>query len=365
MLSKNILWSQRIRYHLIFWVTLFSSKWLVYGISTCEYRGYLASIGATMGFIILATYYTVYFLIPRYLLKKKYLLFAGWFLGSALLFALANRVVLHFMVYPIYFPNEVKYYDLLSWTKILLQASNIYATVGIIAAAKLVKHWYQHEHLQQKLEKEKLKTELKFLRSQIHPHFLFNTLNNLYGLTLTQSPKAPEIVEKLSDLLKYMLYDSNQPKVSLQDELSYLRNYIALEKIRFDDRLEISLNLPQETYGIHIAPMILLPFIENSFKHGVNSQMDMIWIRVDLSIIEGTLVLKVENSLIHEDSPITQGGIGLSNVKRRLELLYHNQYQLEIFTEEDTYLVVLKLILERAAPQNTEQSLNLENALSV
>lgn len=346
--SRSLFLSQRIRHHLIFWTLIFFTEWFVNGRASCAYDAYLVRQAASLGFVMAATYFTVYYLLPKYLLPKKYVYFGSLFILSALVLTLLLRLVLYTLVFPTYFPQQVQNYQWLSISQLFFTAFDMYAIVGIVATIKLVKHWYQHEHLNQKLEKDQLETELKFLRSQVHPHFLFNTLNNLYGLTIIGSPKAPQIVEKLSGLLRYTLYESNRTTVSLESELTYLQNYIALESIRFDERLELSLNLPKYAHGIQLAPMMLLPFIENAFKHGGGEQLDQVWIRIDLSIQAKQLVLKVENALPQNNPPETKPkeGIGLKNVRRRLELLYPNQHTLDIYTENDTYLVVFKLDVE-------------------
>jgi LytS/YehU family sensor histidine kinase len=204
----------------------------------------------------------------------------------------------------------------------------------------------------QQLEKEKLEAELKLLKSQINPHFLFNTLNNLYALTLNDSAKAPEMVHKLSELMSYMLYDSNQAEVPLVKEVQHLQNYIALETMRYTERLDVSLNLYDNLDDIDIAPLLILPFVENSFKHGVHNQIAQSWVRVDILVQENTLVVKIENSTAAiPEATGTQrpfSGIGLQNVKKRLALIYPGRHTLQIHAEAETFLVVMKIELSEA-----------------
>lgn len=218
---------------------------------------------------------------------------------------------------------------------------------GFAVAIKLMKYWYQKNRDNQLLIQQNLQAELALLKSQVHPHFLFNTLNNLYALTLTNSPKSPEVVLKLSSLLTYMLYDCNPAKVLLAKEVDLLRDYIVLEKLRYEERLDISVSISGEVQGKLIAPLLLLPFLENSFKHGVSEQLDQAWISLDVSVRANTLKFKLINSKPLSESPKPNPeGIGLQNVRKRLELIYPNQYELLLLNEEETFMVVLTLQLE-------------------
>jgi LytS/YehU family sensor histidine kinase len=202
------------------------------------------------------------------------------------------------------------------------------------------------------LEKEKLSAELKLLKSQINPHFLFNTLNNLYVLTLNHSKSAPLMVHKLSELMSYMLYDSNQAEVSLDKEIQYIKNYIDLEKIRYGDRLDVTLNIYGTTEGIMVAPLLILPFVENSFKHGARNQLHNGWIHIDIELQDNTLTLKVENSKPDfQDDHGKASGLGLTNVRRRLAHLYPNRHWLQLFDEQYTHMAVLKLSLNESVLQ--------------
>jgi len=204
------------------------------------------------------------------------------------------------------------------------------------------------------LEKRKLDielklkdAELKLLKAQIHPHFLFNTLNNLYGLALEKSDMAPDLVLRLSGLLDYMLYQCNQSKVSLLDEINQLYNYIEIEQLRYGERLRLEINQSGDAGNLQIAPMLLLPFIENAFKHGVSKQISHPFILVNIIIQASQLVLNIENSFdkSFEKEQEYSKGIGLNNVKKRLEMLYPEKYTLLISSEEMTFKVTLKIFL--------------------
>lgn len=184
---------------------------------------------------------------------------------------------------------------------------------------------------------------MNFLKAQIQPHFFFNTLNNLYSLTLKKSDQAPEVVLKLSSLMSYMLYESNAPKVPLGKEISYVQNYLDLEKLRFGQRLDISFEMEGPIEAVKIPPMILILFIENSFKHGIKNNVHKVRIEISLKVDGETLFFRVKNPLGDRIFQHKSMGIGLKNAARRLDLLYGDQYQLELSQSENDFIVSLKI----------------------
>jgi sensor histidine kinase YesM len=238
-----------------------------------------------------------------------------------------------------------------------LRGSNTVA--GFAAAIKLIKFWYLKNEESQKLEKEKIQAELLALRNQLHPHFLFNTLNSLYSLTLQQSKQAPNAVERLSDLLRYILTESNKSVVPLKAELSLLRSYIELEKIRIGERLQISFVQQGNIEAFEIAPLLLLPFVENAFKHGVRNQLDPVWITLRAEMEEETFLFQIVNGKSENSDPITSTGIGLQNIQKRLELLYADRFQLKLTDEGDLFIVTLKVELNRKTEEDVVHKLEL------
>jgi LytS/YehU family sensor histidine kinase len=305
-----------------------------------------------------AIYFTIYVLIDRFLIPGKYKTFLILLFSSAIFFGVVLRVLAYHTIYPMFYP-EATNAPLFYWPKILISIFYIYTLAAVAGTFHIVRHWYKHqqatqllEQTAQQLEKEKLDAELKLLKSQINPHFLFNTLNNLYALTLNQSSRAPEMVYKLSQLMNYMMYDGNQTEVPLEKEIRYIENYIALEKIRYDNHVDVALSVYDNVEGVMIAPLLLLPFVENSFKHGLSNRISGGWVRIEILLQGSTLVMKVENSKsLHEKEKSIKpvSGIGLQNVKKRLELIYPERYNLQIIDEEETFLVVLKIQLEGKA----------------
>jgi len=207
----------------------------------------------------------------------------------------------------------------------------------------------QQQALQNKIHSnmlaEKSKAELQILKNQLQPHFLFNTLNNIYGMILEQEKEAGESVLKLSEIMSYMLYDCAREKVDLEKEIRMLKNYIVLEKTRYGKQLDISFESNGETKGMLIAPLLLLPFVENAFKHGVSNNPSTAWVQIHLNVTENKLFFSIENSLSpNESNTPVKSGIGLTNVKKRLDLIYAGKYNLQII-EEDFFLVKLNVNL--------------------
>jgi len=186
------------------------------------------------------------------------------------------------------------------------------------------------------------------LKAQVHPHFLFNTLNNIYSFTQVNSPVASRLVMGLSDMLRYMLYECNQSLVPLSKELKMLQDYIMLEQVRYDDALEITIDLPDNAGEFEIAPLLLLPFVENCFKHGTSQVIEQPWISLRIGITNRRLEMKLVNGKAENNNRSMSRGIGINNVRKRLEMLYPGRHELKISNEPDVFIVDLQLELERS-----------------
>lgn len=215
---------------------------------------------------------------------------------------------------------------------------------GVAAAIKLMKCFYEEQQAALVLEKEKVNAELQMLKAQLHPHFLFNTLNNIYSFTQTVSAKASGMIMGLSQLLRYILYECSKPLVHLDKELKMIIDYINLEKARYDEELEISLQIEKPAADYLIAPLMLLPFIENAFKHGASQMTEKPWISIAVSMDDTEFTMKVINGKPANQLKVTPG-IGISNVQKRLELLYPGRHALSFTDEDEMFIVNLKLIL--------------------
>jgi two-component system, LytTR family, sensor kinase len=341
---KNLNWifKNRIFLHVLFWAAHVTFYATLYGSFEGNYKQTflveLLYLPGKMAF----TYFVLYVLL-RYILKGEYLIFVTLFLVSSFIAGMFQRYVSFQVELPLYYPQELKN-PFFWWPKIIKSFVGIYPVVFTAVMIKLLKYWYANQQAQQVLTKEKLEAELKFLKTQIHPHFLFNTLNNLYALTLKKSERAPEMVLKLSELINYMLYECTADEVSLNKEVKFIQNYIAIEKMRYGEKLEVSVSATVNIDDVKIAPMIILPFVENCFKHGASEELQQSWVTVRVEASESNLIIiKVENSKAYSTNNHNGTGIGIQNVRRRLALMYPNRHELKILDGQETFLIILTI----------------------
>ncbi|HKC37734.1 MAG TPA: histidine kinase, partial [Chitinophagaceae bacterium] len=213
---------------------------------------------------------------------------------------------------------------------------------GCTSIIVIFKYWFKKQQEWLQAEKEKITAELQLLKAQVHPHFLFNTLNNIYSFSLENSPKTPGLILKLSSLLSYMLYDCKSEEVLLEKEIEIMKNYIDLEKERYGNKIEISWDTEGDIKDKYITPLLMLPFLENAFKHGTSEQLEKPWLSVDISVKNDTLKCKIVNSK-NEYVPSSDHGIGIQNVKKRLAFIYPDKHDLKM-TDEGNFFVVSLLI---------------------
>ncbi|MGN6179034.1 MAG: sensor histidine kinase [Mucilaginibacter sp.] len=225
------------------------------------------------------------------------------------------------------------------WNTVLVSLVFIFFSIAL----KFAIDWFTNERIQRDLENQRLSAELSFLKSQINPHFLFNSLNSIYSLAYQRSETTPEAILKLSEIMRYMLYECNDNKVALSKELQYLHNYIDLQKIRFGKKSYIDFKVNGKVEHQQIVPLLLIAFIENAFKHGIaNDPLSPISLFIDVDTEH--LHFYIRNKK-HNNNRDTLGGIGLNNVKRRLDLLYPGKYNLDITEDEQSYTCELSLVL--------------------
>ena len=340
----------RVTKHILFWMVYISFFTILYGSFDDDYSRRLGIQLLYLPELMISTYLVIYVFVPRFLLQRKYAAFFGLLVVYLLIAGFVHWATALYLEQPLFWSHEEPWSAELWYPgKIIKSITYIYPVIAIAVVIKLFKRWYGYQQATQQLNQEKLEAELKFLKAQIHPHFLFNTLNNLYALTLKKSESAPDVVLRLSDLLNYMLYECNAKWVQLKQEVGLLENYLALEKIRYGSRLDIQFNITGEVESKMIAPMLILPFVENSFKHGVSEEINDAWVSIDLELAGNEMTLKVDNSktnLKSEDEQDYRAGIGLTNVKRRLELLYGTNHDLQTIETDDSYVILLKLNLE-------------------
>jgi len=363
--------SARFRRHLLFWTAwciylavtyLIPTNWIPawklhgpmphiekYGVLFACVRILMAAILLTLVHMALV-YGILYFILPRYLSKNK-----NWAITTSLLLLLLCLVafVNYFnFVLNFYISTRVGYFEKMpdmaftirAWGRQIL--FNYPTVVGFALAIKLLKNWYLKQKEAAQVAREKINAELQLLKAQVHPHFLFNTLNNIYSFIINDSPAATEAITKLSTLLRYIIYECNQPLVKLEKELRMIRDYIDLEKIRYGESFNMSLQIQGNASNKMICPLLLIPFLENSFKHGASQMLTHPWVNLDIVIEDENLYFNLSNSkpVLTGEKTITKG-LGLGNVKKRLFILYPGTHSLNITEDVMSFNISLKVPL--------------------
>lgn len=302
---------------------------------------FAACVTIRIALLIAIAYINVHYLLPKFLLKGKYWQYFSLVLlsvaGYLLIQALFDILLYGYVLGPM---RRDRLWETISY--------NFFSTlwyIGIVIAFKLSIDWYEQKRILQRTAFEKLQAEVSYLRSQVNPHFLFNALNNLYSLTLKKSDAAPDVVLKLSGMMEYMLYDSDDAAVPLEREVQYLQDYVALEKLRYGEQADIQFVTEGNMTGLNIAPLLLLPMVENAFKHGASRTASATWLHCTVKATGNELFITVENGKQKEAKTVSKGGIGLLNLTRRLELLYPDKYDLDIRNREDKFYISLRLQL--------------------
>ena len=334
--------------HILFWILVVLYFAWGFGLGLDPLKSIFNALFFLPGHLIMV-YSLLYFLVPRFLLNRKYWQF---FLGLIILVFICA-------FYTVIAQLSISADPRLQGATFSV-GRNILPFIhiaGIAASIKLLKYWYHQRKQTLEAEQQRTVAELKLLKAQLHPHFLFNTLNNLYAHTLEFSPKSPEIVLRLSALLRFMIYESNTQRICLGKEIDLLQNYISLEKLRYGERLDISVDISGEIENYQIAPLLLLPFLENAFKHGTSMQIDQCWISFNLVIVDSRMSFKLINSIDPQlgEDPARHGGMGLENVRRRLQILYEGKYKMETQKRQDVFIINLEIQLEPLEEQYKDQ----------
>jgi sensor histidine kinase YesM len=292
------------------------------------------------------SYTIVYYLIPRFYRKKKYIYFI---IGIIVVFILATFInytsthANHPFTNALWATPKIPPYPQAS---IIRTLGNPPLICGLLLSLRTIKTWYLKQKENDVLIRENTQAELQVLKTQIHPHFLFNTLNNIYSFTLTQSPQAEQLMEKLTATLHYMITDCNVSLVPLENEIKMICDYIDLEKVRYGNRLQMHVQIVGDYDNKLIAPLLLIPLVENCFKHGTSKMLDAPWIKMDIAVDGDNLLFELSNSKPSQIFVNSNKGIGLSNVQKRLELLYPKKHFLDLDCTEDSFSVNMKLPLQ-------------------
>lgn len=280
---------------------------------------------------IIAVYFVLYYLIPRFVRAHKYVEFVVFSFITIVLTGVLQRIVFHSIWYPIFMIHDGASPMWRIWS-IMDESFSVVTAMFFPLSYKLTEYWQKERRQTEALAKQKVEAELAALKNQINPHFLFNTLNNLYGLSLKKSEKVPFIILKLSDMLSYLLYDSVAERVYLKKEIGLIDNYLELQRIRFGKDLDIRYSKQGDPGRLQVAPIIFLPFVENAFKHGVSQQTQDGWLDISFRVEGKRLLFHVENIIAPADSSgkKLKTGIGLRNTTERLALLYPDRHLLKI-----------------------------------
>lgn len=347
-MKKYLSHSRNLWVHLSFWSVYLSFNF--YQISVFQRRiddfdwnKGLQIIGSQFFLTLVIAYINYFLLLPRFLERRRWL---PYILEFIIPFAIvvALRVFLQRYIIDGLGHHERYFYS--STFVIQTAATTLFITI-FIGLLRFVSEWFELEAFKKELQNEKLTAELSFLKAQINPHFLFNTLNNLYYLAYSKSENTTEVISKLSQVMRYMIYDANHERVMLEKEIEYMENYISLERLRLNNQIPIEFKVEGNTAGVQIAPLILITFLENAFKHGVTNANAATWVTISLSVSGGRLKYVVENSKAANAARDNGGksGIGLANVTRRLELMYPSRHQLTVQDRGDRYHVDLEIML--------------------
>lgn len=342
----------RLGRHILFWTISWIFQGLIYGFlypDISSPRTFVISFSEALMYLpmhMALGYALAYLVLPKLILKGKYWTGILAVVGSVLIGAMLAPATLYFIINPFrqWMGIESKwnsiFYSFMGGLRGALTVS------GFFVAIKLLKQWYLKKIENERLEKEKLRSELEVLKGQLHPHFIFNTLNSIYSMALRNSTQTAEAIHKLSTLMRYMTTECNTPLIELEQEIHIIQTYVDLEKSRLGERLDHSMTIQGQLTGHKIAPLLLLPFVENSFKHGAHNMEDKAWVALNIVLKDDQFVFKLVNGK-NRLVKLPPSGIGLANVKKRLNLMYPQGHDLRISEDEETFVVTLTLLLDK------------------
>jgi len=339
---KNITFRIRIEYHFIFWVIYFLLNFIRWGSYFNDYWYSFKSNLVEFPLHIIIVYFNIYFLIPKYILNKKYYKFFIYFIFSLTLLYIVRTGLNYFLVTENIWPEAEGTQKAFTINHIVAVITGEIYVIALVSTIKLTVDWIFEKRRNAELQKHQLQSELNFLKTQIQPHFFFNTLNNLYALAIEKSDKTPEVILKLSEIMQYVLYDAKASSISLLKEINYIQSYLELEKLRYGNRIQSQLTISGNINNVVIPPLLFLPFIENCFKHGTKNN-DNIKLSINFEKLNNEIVFFVRNNFNPNNKVVSKHGIGIENVKRRLKLLYQDKFKLKTNVTNNKYTVKLKI----------------------
>ena len=326
-------------HHVLLWVLYYVFWVLMYIQYYPSFWGLFLVVSVYFFFQASAFYPTAYYLFPRYLYKQKFGTFFLLFALLVIVLSVAQGYILYlmFMNRPGVPKEYTNFSNMMQYSFI-----SIVTMVGLLAGAKLIIEKVRSDRANRVRDQQRLESELQYLKAQVNPHFLFNAINSVYFLIKKDPNLAAETLIKLSDLLRFQLYDCSDEKIAIEKEIEYLNNFITLEKVRKGEKVKVQVNFQEGLSGFYISPFLLIPFIENAFKHVSNLANAENKITIHVKRVGDELIASIENT-VEKILRNEVGGIGLKNVKRRLELLYPETHQLTFHEDAEKYCVNLSL----------------------
>ena len=340
ILAKNIKNKIPLVYHFLFWVLYFVLNFIRWGSYFNDYWYSFKSNLVEFPLHIVIVYFNIYFLIPKFIINKKYLAYFFNLIVALTILYIVRTELNYFLVSKNIWPEAIGHQKAFTFNHIVAVTLGEIYVIAFVSVIKLTIDWISVRNRNESLENSQLKTELNFLKSQIQPHFFFNTLNNLYALALEKSDKTPSVILKLAEIMQYVLYDVKDTKIKLLKEINYIYTYLELEKLRYGDLVESKINIKGDLDKIAVPPLLFLPFIENCFKHGSKNN-DKVNIEISFYKKMNFLFFSVENNYVKSNNFFTKHGIGIKNIKRRLQLLYGKNYRINILKKDNKYSVNL------------------------
>jgi hypothetical protein len=347
--------------HLVAWICLFSVPYLVFFPRLREFNmsdHMMATIIIKYVFIIFFYYLNTQFLVPKLLINRKWWLYFLSVVVTLSIYLFTPKQVATIFATPEYIEQNGNYVvnpafkgdkKMTRTPRRSRRLADPYNTVLFLlvlsfgTCISVTQQWFSSDQTKKETENEKLNTELSFLKSQINPHFFFNTLNNIYSLAIIKSEQTAPAVMKLSSIMRYILSETQKDFVPLSNEIEFTKNYIELQQMRLTDKVKLAFNVSGVTGDLHIAPLLFIPFVENAFKYGVSTK-EHTSIDIQITATQQQIEFQARNTVATNISThLDSTGIGINNAKRRLELLYPGRYQLNISTEHNTYQVSLKI----------------------
>ncbi|KAA6302550.1 MAG: Sensor histidine kinase YehU [Candidatus Ordinivivax streblomastigis] len=300
-------------------------------------------------FLISYFYFNLTVFVPCFLSKKKIILFFGITLACVSLFFILPWIFRSYFSpeRPPFRPDNMPFpNDMMKRLGIYTRSTHFLLVFIVSTGIKVISQWYEEKNRLKEMESSKVEAELSFLKSQIHPHFLFNSLNSIYYLALSKDDKAPKAILSLSDFLRFVTVESDKNLISLEKEIKMLNEYLNLQSLRTSEKFDLQVNMQGDFSSQEIMPLVFIPFVENAFKYGISAHVDC-FVHLNIEIEKGILEFSIKNSIFQGQKEIvSSSSIGLENIKKRLELSYSDRYTLDIKSDRQVYSVFLKMNLK-------------------